>query len=69
MKIYKFLTERPEGRTLVRGLKTFVYACLSFYVVNRVAPFTVDYLAMLEVGLLASLGFTVDKGFREYKNK
>ena len=67
--ILKFLNETSKGRTIQRFVKTFVYACISFYVVNKIAPFSVDWVAMVEIGLLTGLGFGVDKGIREYRTK
>jgi len=64
---FKFFNEEPVGRTIQRTVKTFVYACVGFYVANKLAPFTVDYVAMVECGLLSALGFGVDKGIRELK--
>ena len=64
---FLFFNEEPIGRTIQRTVKTFVYSCLAFYITNKLAPFSVDWVAMIEVGLLASLGFGIDKGVRELK--
>lgn len=68
-ELLKFFNEEPLGRTIQRTVKTFVYACLGFYITNKIAPFSVDWLAMVEVGILTSLGFGIDKGVREYKGQ
>ena len=65
---YKQLMNYPEARVVLRFLKTFLYTCLAFYATNKVAPFSVDWMAMVEVGILAGFGFGLDKGIREYKN-
>ena len=67
VELKKLLTTTWEGRTFTRFLKTLVYSAISFYVINRVAPFSVDWLAMFEVSLLAGRGFSLDKGLREFK--
>jgi len=62
-KIKQLLNTKP-GAVTIRFTKTFVYTALAFYVVNKTAPFTVDYLAMIEVSLLAGFGFGGDKYIR-----
>ena len=62
-KLKKLINTRT-GRAFIRFVKTFLYTCVSFYIVNKTGTFVIDYLAMVEIGLLAGLGFGGDKYIR-----
>ncbi len=56
-----------HGRTIQRFIKTFIWAFIGYYVVNKTGVFQADWLFLLEGSLLTALGFSADKGLREYK--
>lgn len=64
--VKSFFTEKPAGRTILRGLKTFAYTFIAMYVATKTAPFVAPWEAIIETAMLAALGFGADKGLREY---
>lgn len=66
-KIINWFNKTSTGRTIKRFFKTFIWSFVGYYVANKTGVFQADWLFLLEGSLLTALGFSVDKGIREYK--
>jgi len=68
VNFWKWLHEKPEGRTAYRGIKTFVYSLLAGIAISWAADLDINIKILMGQAILASIGWSVDKGIREKKS-
>ena len=68
-KAYKWLKTTPEGRSLYRGVKTFLYTLIGTTGAFWASGATPDYKVILGASIVAAIGFAGDKAIREIKTK
>ena len=66
--VWKWLHESSTGRTLYRGIKTFLYTFLAGLAIFLVQKTGIDWQVLIGQAILAALGFSADKGIREAKS-